>query len=38
LKALLPLLTRNENRKFLENAQSAMKDWWRVEEDRAYCF
>lgn len=27
LKALLPLLKRNENRSFLEKAQSGMKDW-----------
>jgi pyruvate dehydrogenase (quinone) len=35
LRALLPLLKRNDSRKFLENAQSAMKDWWKVMEERS---
>ena len=34
LKDLLPLLTQKKNRKFLEKAQSRMKDWWEVIEKR----
>jgi len=34
LQALLPLLKRNEDRKFLEGAQAAMKDWWRLMEEQ----
>jgi pyruvate dehydrogenase (quinone) len=29
LRELLPLLRRNENRGFLEQAQKAMKEWWK---------
>jgi pyruvate dehydrogenase (quinone) len=35
LQALLPLLQRNEHRKFLEKAQAAMKDWWERMEEQA---
>jgi len=35
LQALLPLLKRNESRKFLEEAQSSMKDWWKLMEGRS---
>ena len=35
LRELIPLLRRNENRGFLEKAQDAMKDWWKLMEERA---
>ncbi|HZP17972.1 MAG TPA: thiamine pyrophosphate-binding protein [Terriglobales bacterium] len=35
LRALIPLLKRNPNRKFLEKAQSGMKEWWKVMEERS---
>jgi pyruvate dehydrogenase (quinone) len=35
LKALLPLLKRNSDRRFLEHAQDRMKDWWKLMEQRA---
>ncbi len=34
LQALLQLLQRNEERSFLEKAQSEMKDWWKLMEER----
>ncbi len=34
LQALLPLLHRNDNRKFLEEAQAGMRDWWKLMEKR----
>ncbi len=34
LKALLPLLRRNQDRSFLEQAQSGMKSWWKLMEER----
>jgi pyruvate dehydrogenase (quinone)/pyruvate oxidase len=34
LRSLIPLLKRNQNRKFLEKAQEGMKDWWKVMEER----
>jgi len=34
LRALIPSLKRNPNRKFLEEAQAGMKDWWQVMEER----
>ncbi len=34
LQALLPMLNRNEDRNFLENAQKGMKDWWDLMEER----
>ncbi len=34
LEALLPLLKRNENRSFLAEAQSGMRDWWKLMEKR----
>src|SRR5947208_4511614 len=33
LAALLPLLQRRQDRAFLEKAQTAMKDWWRLQEE-----
>lgn len=33
--ALSPLVQRKEDRAFLENAQSEMKDWWELMETRA---
>ena len=35
LLELLPLLNRNENRSFLEEAQAGMRDWWKLMEKRA---
>ena len=35
LQSLIPLLKRNQSRSFLEKAQSGMKDWWKVMEERA---
>jgi pyruvate dehydrogenase (quinone)/pyruvate oxidase len=35
LRAILPLLTRNEHRSFLTSAQDGMKAWWRLLEHRA---
>jgi pyruvate dehydrogenase (quinone) len=34
LQALLPLLRRHEDRRFLERAQHAMADWWKLIEER----
>jgi pyruvate dehydrogenase (quinone)/pyruvate oxidase len=34
LQALLPLLRRNDDRRFLEKAQSSMREWWRLIEER----
>ena len=34
LQELLPLLQRNENRKFLEEAQAGMRDWSKLMEKR----
>jgi pyruvate dehydrogenase (quinone) len=34
LQLLLPLLKRSDNRQFLEQAQSRMKDWWHLMEER----
>src|SRR5687768_10597835 len=34
LAALLPLLTRNDNRAFLEKAQEHMQEWWQLMEER----
>jgi pyruvate dehydrogenase (quinone)/pyruvate oxidase len=34
LRELLPLLERNENRAFLEQAQAGMHDWWELMEER----
>jgi pyruvate dehydrogenase (quinone) len=34
LHALLPHLRRNENRSFLEHAQSGAKEWWKLMEER----
>ncbi|MDQ3248572.1 MAG: thiamine pyrophosphate-binding protein [Chloroflexota bacterium] len=33
LQMLLPLLKRNENRKFLEEAQTATREWWQLMEE-----
>jgi len=35
LRELIPLLTRKEDRKFLQVAQAGMKDWWELMEKRA---
>ncbi len=35
LRSLIPLIKRNDNRKFLEKAQAGMKDWWKIMDDRA---
>lgn len=35
LEALLPLLTRKQDRGFLEKAQEAMKDWWELLSKRS---
>jgi pyruvate dehydrogenase (quinone) len=34
LRALQPLLSRNEDRSFLEAAQAGMRDWWELMEQR----
>jgi pyruvate dehydrogenase (quinone) len=34
LRALLPLLERNEDRAFLESARRGVADWWRLMEQR----
>ncbi len=34
LRALLPLLHRNEDRSFLEEAQAGMRKWWALMEER----
>jgi pyruvate dehydrogenase (quinone) len=34
LRALLPLLHRNEDRSFLEKAQKGMRDWWALLDER----
>jgi len=34
LRALLPLLKRNEHRHFLEKAQKGMKEWWELMQQR----
>jgi pyruvate dehydrogenase (quinone) len=34
LKALLPLLERNEDRSFLETAQERMNRWWQLMEEQ----
>src|SRR5919108_1465304 len=35
LAELIPLLERNENRKFLETAQKGMEKWWRLMDEHA---
>jgi pyruvate dehydrogenase (quinone) len=35
LRELLPLLPRNEDRSFLEQAQRGMRDWWQLMDERA---
>ena len=35
LRSLIPLLKRNDNRKFLQKAQEGMKDWWKVIEKQS---
>jgi pyruvate dehydrogenase (quinone) len=34
LRVLLPLLSKNSNRQFLEQAQDGMKKWWALMEER----
>jgi pyruvate dehydrogenase (quinone) len=35
LELLLPHLRRNDDRSFLERAQSGMRDWWKLMDERA---
>jgi pyruvate dehydrogenase (quinone)/pyruvate oxidase len=35
LQRLLPLLSRNEHRRFLKKAQEGMEDWWKLMEEQA---
>lgn len=35
LEKLIPLLTRNEDRGFLEKAQKEMREWWELMEERS---
>jgi pyruvate dehydrogenase (quinone) len=35
LQALIPMLKRSLNRKFLEKAQAGMEEWWQIMERRA---
>jgi pyruvate dehydrogenase (quinone)/pyruvate oxidase len=34
LAALLPMLLRNDDRRFLEHAQRGMQEWWRLMEEQ----
>ena len=34
LQALIPMLRRHDDRRFLETAQRGMKDWWALMEER----
>ncbi|MGH8889699.1 MAG: thiamine pyrophosphate-dependent enzyme [Acidothermaceae bacterium] len=34
LAELLPLLARNENREFLDQAQAGMREWWELMKER----
>jgi pyruvate dehydrogenase (quinone)/pyruvate oxidase len=34
LQALLPLLRRNDDRRFLEKAQASTREWWQLMEER----
>jgi pyruvate dehydrogenase (quinone) len=34
LRALIPLLRRNDDRRFLEAAQEGMREWWKLMEER----
>jgi pyruvate dehydrogenase (quinone) len=34
LQKLLPLLNHNEDRRFLEEAQEGMREWWQLMEER----
>jgi pyruvate dehydrogenase (quinone)/pyruvate oxidase len=34
LQALIPMLQRHDDRRFLETAQRGMKDWWALMEER----
>jgi pyruvate dehydrogenase (quinone)/pyruvate oxidase len=34
LQALLPMLRRHEDRRFLEQAQAGMREWWQLMEER----
>jgi pyruvate dehydrogenase (quinone) len=34
LRNLIPLLRRNDDRRFLEAAQAGMMDWWKLMEER----
>ena len=35
LRLLLPMLKRNEKRRFLEKAQDAMRDWWKLMREQS---
>jgi len=34
LQALIPMLQRHDDRRFLEKAQEGMKEWWKLMEER----
>jgi pyruvate dehydrogenase (quinone)/pyruvate oxidase len=34
LQALIPMLQRHEDRRFLEQAQAGMREWWQLMEER----
>ena len=34
LQALLPMLQRHDDRRFLEKAQAGMREWWQLMEER----
>jgi pyruvate dehydrogenase (quinone) len=34
LQALLPMLRRKDDRRFLEQAQTGMREWWKLMEER----
>jgi pyruvate dehydrogenase (quinone) len=34
LQALLPMLQRHDDRRFLEKAQAGMREWWQLVEER----
>jgi pyruvate dehydrogenase (quinone) len=34
LQALLPMLQRHDDRRFLERAQAGMREWWQLMEER----
>jgi pyruvate dehydrogenase (quinone)/pyruvate oxidase len=34
LQTLMPMLKRNQNRDFIEDAQKAAREWWKIMEER----